>query len=105
VQLRVAVARPGIQAGDRLLGVALAAAVEGAQDIFARRERDAQEAIARLDAGSRDGDSELHRRMADALTRVAAEDALEELTAVGLLPEAVARSAVQALSAPVSPAR
>jgi len=76
-----------------------ATAVDGARELFAQRERDAEDATARLDPDAGDRDSELHRRMADALTRVAARDALDELTDVGLLPEAVARQATEALTA------
>ncbi len=75
-------------------------AVEGAREVFAQREREAERMIGRLDARSGDGDSELHRRIADALTRVAAHDALAELTDVGLLSDAAARGATQAVSAP-----
>ncbi len=75
-------------------------AVEGAREVFAQREREAERMIGRLDARSGDGDSELQRRIADALTRVAAQDALAELTDVGLLPDAAARGATQAVSAP-----
>jgi hypothetical protein len=76
------------------------AAVEGAREVFRRREHDAEDALARLDAEQVTESGELHRRMADALARVAAGDALSGLTAVGLLPEAVAREATRALSAP-----
>jgi CPA1 family monovalent cation:H+ antiporter len=79
-----------------------ATAVEGAQRLFARRERQAEEAIARLDAASGDRDPELHRRMADAVARVASGDALNELTHVGLLPEAVASSATREMSSSVT---
>ncbi|MDP9371150.1 MAG: hypothetical protein M3Q65_01565 [Chloroflexota bacterium] len=44
---------------------------------------------------------ELHRRQAEALSRVAASDALEELVAIGLLPAAVARRAVQTVAVEV----
>jgi CPA1 family monovalent cation:H+ antiporter len=77
-----------------------AAAIHGAQEVFIDRERRADDAIARLDRTSTDGDADLHRRMADALTRVAAKDALDELADVGLLPEAVASRAIEAVSAP-----
>ena len=75
------------------------AAVHGAQRVFVRHQRDADDALARLDADGGDADGEVHRRMADALTRVTATDALSELTHVGLLPEAVARDATRTLSA------
>jgi CPA1 family monovalent cation:H+ antiporter len=74
-------------------------AVHGAQRLFVRHQRDANDALARLDADGGDADGEVHRRMADALTRVTATDALSELTHVGLLPEAVARDATRTLSA------
>jgi CPA1 family monovalent cation:H+ antiporter len=79
-------------------------AVEGACEVFQRRHDDARAAIARLDptegAGHGDGThhDEHHRRMADALARVAAGEALSDLTEVGLLPEAVARDATRAVS-------
>jgi len=75
------------------------AAIHGAQKVFAEREHRAEDAIARLEPALADGQVDLHRRMADALSRVAAKDALDELTEVGLLPEAVARSAIEAVSA------
>jgi hypothetical protein len=79
-------------------------AVDGACEVFHRRHGDAKAAIARLDPGPHgaDGDGEHHdehhRRMADALARVAAGEALSDLTEVGLLPEAVARDATRAVS-------
>ncbi len=82
-----------------------AQAVDGARAVFDHREREAEQAVARIDAGPRGDDEELHRRMADALTRVAAGEALDELSEVGLLPEAVARDAMQAVSAGVASAR
>jgi CPA1 family monovalent cation:H+ antiporter len=68
-------------------------ALEGAEEVFGRREREAGDAVARLVAGDRHG--ELQTRMAEALSRVAAGDALTELADVGLLPEAVARRAAR----------
>jgi CPA1 family monovalent cation:H+ antiporter len=73
-------------------------AIQAAQAVFAEREREAEQAVARLDPGSAGQGADLHRHMADALSRVAARDALDELTDAGLLPEAVARSAVRAVS-------
>jgi CPA1 family monovalent cation:H+ antiporter len=76
-----------------------ASAVDDSRAVFARREREAEDAFNRLEEASGDEDFELNRRMADAIMRVAARDALDELTAVGLLPEAVARSATQVVAA------
>ena len=75
------------------------AAVNGAREVFRRREHDATQALARLDQTSHGADGDVHRSMADALARVAAEEALSGLTETGLLPEAVARDAAGAVSA------
>jgi hypothetical protein len=80
------------------LGNVHPAAVEGAREVFSRREHEATDALARLDQGRGRG-----RRdpswMADALARVAAEEALSDLTETGLLPKAVARDATGAVGA------
>jgi CPA1 family monovalent cation:H+ antiporter len=81
------------------LGNVHPAAVEGAREVFSRREHEATDALARLDQGSGGADGEIHRWMADALARVAAEEALSDLTETGLLPKAVARDATGAVSA------
>ncbi|MBW3609124.1 MAG: sodium:proton antiporter [Actinobacteria bacterium] len=78
------------------------AAVEGAREVFCRREDDAERALVAFDADGAAQADALHRRMADALARVAAGEALAELTEVGLLPEVVARDATRALSAPAA---
>jgi len=75
-----------------------AVAVEGARDVFRRREHDAKEALARYDGGATGKGADVHRHMADALARVAAEEALSDLTETGLLPRAVAREATEAIS-------
>lgn len=71
--------------------------LERARRAFAERERRAEEALAEFQKGQDGRDGELQRRTADALARVAACDALKRFTDVGLLPDAVAQSAVQAL--------
>ncbi len=75
------------------------AAIEGAREVFSRREHEATDALARLDQEPGSADGEIHRWMADALARVAAEEALSDLTETGLLPKAVARDATGAVTA------
>ena len=75
------------------------AAVQRAREVFRRREDNADDALARLEHDGGLPAAELHRRMADALSRVTADEALSELSAIGLLPEVVARDAARALSA------
>ena len=75
------------------------AAVERARAVFRRREHNAEDALARLELDGGLPVAELHRRMGDALARVAAGEALSQLSAIGLLPEVVARDATRALSA------
>ncbi|CAA9476838.1 MAG: Na+/H+ antiporter [uncultured Solirubrobacteraceae bacterium] len=69
-----------------------AASIEGARSSFAEMETEAEEALE--DAT---GD-ETHARAANALSRVAAADALEQLSDAGLLPAAVARKAWEDLA-------
>ncbi len=82
-----------------------AEAVDGAREVFRRREAAAEAALGRMDADDTTDTGELHRRMADALTRVAAGDALSRLTDVGLLPEVLAGDAARALDSNSSGAR
>ena len=67
---------------------------------FARWE---QEAIASLEEFDREieqeGGRELRRHQAEALSRVAATDALREVAEVGLLPEAIVSRAAEAVAA------
>ena len=76
------------------------AAVARAREVFHHRESDADDALDRLAVDGALQATELHRRMGDALTRVAAGEALSELSASGLLPEVIAREATSAVSAP-----
>jgi len=79
---------PGIQAS----------AVTGAKQMFARWEQEAVASLAELDRNVAKNHCALHQRQAAALSRVAATDALDELVEVGLLPEAVARHAAEAVA-------
>jgi CPA1 family monovalent cation:H+ antiporter len=76
--------------------------VEDAKGIFARWEREAVASLQGLDSGVDKDPRELGRRQAEALSRVASQDALEELVGIGLLPEVVARRAAEAVAAQVS---
>jgi len=78
--------------------------VEEARRTFTRWEREAVASLDELDGeGARDLGA-LHRRQAEVLSRVAATEALGELTEVGLLPAAVARRAAQAVTTEVGAA-
>ena len=71
--------------------------VERSKEMFAQWE---QEAIASFDeiAQGTDLDSrELHRRRADTISRIASEDALQELAETGLLPEEIAHHAAKTI--------
>ena len=74
--------------------------VEEVKETFARWE---QEAIASLEEFDREieqeGGRELRRHQAEALSRVAATDALREVAEVGLLPEAIVSRAAEAVAA------
>jgi len=65
--------------------------VEGAREAFERREREVDSELER----------ELHRRQAEALSRVVATDALRELAEVDLLPKVTVQQAAQAVAADV----
>ncbi len=76
-----------------------ASSVEGAKEMFVRWER---EAIASVDELDREADHDGHglrRRQAEALSRVAATDALRELAQAGLLPEAIVNRASRGVAA------
>ena len=75
--------------------------VEDAKQIFAGWERDAVASLQGLDSEAGTDHRELGRRQAEALSRVASRDALEELVGIGLLPEVVARRAAEAVAAQV----
>jgi hypothetical protein len=77
------------------------AAIEGAKAIFARWERDAIASLGRLYPDADPDAEKLRRRQAAALGRVAAADALDELAALGLLPERVARDAAESVAVEV----
>ena len=77
---------------DRLANVD-AATVEEARQVFVRWERDA---VASLDELHRTGEHDaLRLRQAEALTRMTSRDALAELSAIGLLPTAIAKAAAE----------
>ena len=65
-------------------------AVEGARQTFVRLE---QEAIAELDEIGGDESTELAHHQAEALSRAAAREELDDLVGVGLLPRAIAERA------------
>ena len=73
------------------------AAVETVRATFERWEQQAVAEIDELDERSGDA-AGLRRRQAEILCRVAAENTLDELAEVGLLPERVAREAAQTLA-------
>lgn len=75
--------------------------VEGAKEIFASWEREAATSLKELDSGVDKNHRELGQRQAEALSRVASQDALEELVEIGLLPEVVARRAAETVAAQV----
>jgi len=76
-------------------------AVAAAKQRFRRWEDDAIASLQELDAGAGADRRALHQRQAEALTRVAARDLLDELAAVGLLPERVAHTAAERVEAEV----
>ncbi len=75
-----------------------ASSVQGARETFAGWEQEAVASLQELDSEVGKGHRELVRRQAEALSRVASADALDELVEIGLLPEAVARRASQAVA-------
>ena len=77
------------------------AIVEDAKRTFARWEQEAVDTLAELDADVDRDVQRVRRRQAEALMRVASTDALEELAAIGLLPEAMARKVAAAVSADI----
>lgn len=78
------------------------AIVEDAKATFATRAHQAATALTELDANERHDMHQVRRRQAETLMRVASTDALQELAEIGLLPEAVARQAAEAVSAEAS---
>lgn len=80
------------------------AAIEGANAIFTRWERDAIASLDQLFPEADPDATELRRRQAAAIGRFTATDALNELAAVGLLPERVAQRAADAVAADIDDA-
>ncbi|MDP8949119.1 MAG: hypothetical protein M3N00_02590, partial [Actinomycetota bacterium] len=72
--------------------------VEDVKKTFARWERGAIASLEEFDREMEPGGSELRRRQAEALSRVAVTDALRELAETGLLPEAIVQSAARAVA-------
>jgi hypothetical protein len=66
------------------------------REAFEQREREVTASLAGLEreVGS-ELERELHRRQAEALSRVAASESLRELAEVGLLPKTMVHRAVQ----------
>ena len=73
------------------------ATVEGAKEVFDRWEKRAEDDLGALDERAEHAD--LRRRQVEVLCRVASEDALDELTDLGLLPARVAREASREVAA------
>ena len=78
------------------------ASVATAKATFARWEHEAIAALSELDGKAHRDNRALHLRQAEALSRVAATEALDDLAEVGLLPEVVARRAADAVATRVS---
>lgn len=97
--------REALQHFERLTGLSTAV-VGRSVEAFARRESEADDALARFRAGDDGGDGGgLQHRMADALAAIAVRDALHELSEVGLLPDALADSAVRDIERAVRSSR
>ena len=73
------------------------ATVEGAKEVFDRWEKRAEDDLGALDERAEHAD--LRRRQVEVLCRVASEDALDELTDLGLLPARLAREASREVAA------
>ncbi len=71
--------------------------VDEAQETFERWEREALANLSRLDSESDDNNPGLRHRRAEALSRLSATDALNELAEKGLLPEELATHAAETL--------
>ncbi len=92
---RLAARRTGeaLELFERLPGIE-PSVVEDVKETFGRWEQEAIASLEELDREIGQGGRELRRHQAEALSRVAATDALREFAQVGLLPEAiVSRSA------------
>lgn len=99
---RLAARRTGeaLELFERLPGIE-EAAVENVKETFARWEQEAIASLEELDRRVGQGGRELRRHQAEALSRVAATDALREVAEVGLLPEAIVSRAAEAVAAEV----
>lgn len=72
--------------------------VEDVKETFARGEREAISSLEEFNREMEPGDRKLRRRQAEALSRVAVTDALQELAEVGLLPEAMVSRTAEAVA-------
>ena len=72
--------------------------VENVKQTFVRGERKATDTLEEFDREMEPGGRELRQRQAEALSRVAATDALRELAEVGLLPEAMVSRTAEAVA-------
>lgn len=77
------------------------APVRRAAGIFGRWEEEAVQTLRELDEQADVDRDEVHRRQAEALSRLAAEDVLNDLVSVGLLPAGIARRASEEVEAEV----
>lgn len=75
--------------------------VQDAKAMFARWEEEAVTTLRELDERAAVNGGEVHRRQVEALSRLAAEDALDELVEVGLLPAGIAERASKDVEAEV----
>ncbi len=83
---------------ERLPGIE-PSVIEDVKETFARWEQDAIASLNELDRRVGQGGRELRRHQAEALSRVAATDALREVAVVGLLPEMIVSRAAEAVAA------
>ena len=72
--------------------------VEKVKETFARWEQEAIASLEEVDRRVGQGERELRRRQAEALSRIAVTDALRELADVGLLPEVMVSHTAQAVA-------
>ncbi len=97
---RLAARRTGeaLELFERLPGIE-PSVIEEVKGMFARWEQEAIASLEELDRRVGQGGRELRRHQAEALSRVAATDALRELAEVGLLPEVIVSRAAEAVAA------
>jgi hypothetical protein len=74
-----------------------AAVVNEAQETFERWEKESLDTLSDLDSATEDESLMLRHRRAEALSRLAANDALHELVKTGLLPEQLSDPAAEKL--------